>query len=505
MAITKRPETRRSKRLNRYNHTAADITEVKRAEDIRFAYSSIVESSDDVIIAKNLGGVISVWNPAAQRMFGYTEQEAIGQPITIIIPPNLHDEENDILRRLRAGERIEHHETRRVSKAGENIDVSITFSPIRDAGGKIIAVSSIVRDITESKRAEVALRESEERFRLVANTAPVMIWMSGIDKLCTYFNQPWLDFTGRSLEEELGDGWAERVHPEDLEECLKTYTRAFDRREPYRMQYRLRRYDEEYRWILVSGVPRFDADGSFAGYVGSGVDVTEHKLAAEALSNVSQKLIEAHEEERSRISRELHDDIVQRLALIAVHVESMKQSSIAPAAESESHIEELRKQIADLASDIQALSHRLHSPKLEYLGLAAAATAFCRELSDRQGLEIDFHSESVPRELPREISLCLFRVLQEALQNAIKHSGSRQFQVSLRGGANEIELTVHDSGIGFELQKALKGRGLGLTSMQERLKLVGGQFSIDAKLLRGTTIQARVPLLPKMKSVGAVG
>jgi PAS domain S-box-containing protein len=354
---------------------------------------------------------------------------------------------------------------------------------------------AVSRDITESKRVVTVLRENEERFRLVANTAPVMIWMSGIDNLCTYFNEGWLEFTGRSLEEEMGNGWAKGVHPDDLRRCLDTYTKAFDRRERYKIEYRFRRRDGEYRWILATGVPRFSVGNSFAGYIGSAIDVTERKLAEEALSTMSQKLIEAQDEERARIARELHDDIGQRLALLAVLIESAKRRSPVWAAE-------VGNQVADLASGIQALSHRLHPPKLEYLGLAAAAAGFGRELSERHGVEIDFHSENIPKELPREISLCLFRVLQEALQNAIKHSGSRQFQISLTGEASELELTVHDSGIGFEPAEAISGRGLGLTTMQERLKLVDGQLSIDSKRQSGTTIQARVPLSPRMKPTG---
>jgi PAS domain S-box-containing protein len=296
--------------------------------DDRYAhYRLIVDASDDAIITKSLEGVISSWNTGAQRMFGYTAAEAIGQPITIIIPPELHEEEMEILRRLRTGERIEHYETWRVSKDGRRIDVSITVSPIRDAEGRIIGAFKIGRDITARKRAEMALREKEESFRVVANAAPVMIWISGVDKLCTFFNQGWLEFTGRSLESELGNGWAEGVHPEDLPGCLETYTRAFDRRESFSMEYRLRRQDGEYRWILDQGVPIFKADGSFAGYIGSGMDVTGRKLAEEALSRVSQRLIEAHEEERRRIARELHDDINQRIGLLAANLVSREAQS----------------------------------------------------------------------------------------------------------------------------------------------------------------------------------
>ena len=141
----------------------ADATDLTRAEEIRLRYAAIVESSDDAIIAKTLDGVISAWNAAAERMFGYTEHEAIGQPITMIIPPDLHEEEYEILRRLRAGERIDHYETVRVTRAGECIDVSLTISPLRDPAGKIIGCSKIARDITKAKQAAAALRQSEQR------------------------------------------------------------------------------------------------------------------------------------------------------------------------------------------------------------------------------------------------------------------------------------------------------------------------------------------------------
>jgi signal transduction histidine kinase len=240
-------------------------------------------------------------------------------------------------------------------------------------------------------------------------------------------------------------------------------------------------------------VPRFSPDGSFAGYIGSCVDITEQKLAGEAQSTVNRRLIQAHEEERTWIARELHDDINQRVALLAVKLDGLKHRLPASAAEVRREIEAASQQVVELGSDVQALSHRLHSSKLGYLGLEAAATSFCRELSDQTGVKIEFTSENIPKRLPEEISLCLFRVLQEALQNATKHSGSLHLQVSLKTGGNEVDLTVHDSGIGFDAEEAMKKHGLGLTSMKERLKLVDGQLSIDSKAQRGTTIHARVP------------
>jgi PAS domain S-box-containing protein len=349
------------------------------------------------------------------------------------------------------------------------------------------------------------VRESEERFRLVANTAPVLIWMSGPDKLCNYVNQPWLEFTGRPLESELGNGWSEGVHPEDLKGCLDTYARAFDLHESFKMQYRMRRHDGEYRWLLDIGVPRFNPDGSFVGYIGSCMDVTDRKQAEEAMGNIGHRLIEAHEEERTWIARELHDDVNQRLALLAVELDQFDQHRPHSDVEVPDHIDHVRQRIIDLGRDIQALSHRLHSSKLDYLGLEAAARAFCRELSEQQKVEIDFSSSGIERSLPKEISLCLFRVLQESLQNAVKHSGVRHFSVELHETAREIQLTVSDLGAGFDPKDAINRGGLGLISMRERLQLVSGELSIKSHPGRGTTLFVRVPCSSISESVRAAG
>jgi PAS domain S-box-containing protein len=593
-------------------------------------------------------------------------------------------------------------------------------------------------------------RDSDRLFRLVADRLPLLVWISGSDKRCTYFNKPWLDFTGRPLESEIGDGWADGVHAADLQHCLDTYARAFDQREPFMMEYRLRRHDGEYRWVFDNAAPLFDADGSFAGYIGAcfdvtefrraeadrnvandrlrlamesgksvgwewdlktnrdtwfgdlptifgipsniyvghvedfrrsvhpedrglvwkavkdaiesrspytaefrvlwsngtvrwvaakgqfyyspggepermlgmavditerkdaeeslrrkemelkeaqrlagvggwqwdpdtdtvvwseelyriagrdpglpavtykehsqlytreswdrlrgGVetalltgapyelvlemvrgdgthrwimargeaqrdstghiaglrgtaqDITERKLAEEALSSVNRRLIEAQESERARIARDLHDDIGQRLALLAMALEQVKGLLPDSLGEALSGLDALQKQTAEIITDVQALSHDLHPPRLLHLGLVAAMRGFCMELSGQKNVEIDFRYENVPGSVPPDVSLCFFRVLQEALHNAVRHSRVRHFDVHLRGTADAVHLTIRDEGVGFDVDAASRGLGLGLTSMKERLKLVGGELFIESQSTRGTTVLARAPV-----------
>ncbi len=357
----------------------------------------------------------------------------------------------------------------------------------------------------EHEQGAQVVRESEERFRLVANTAPVMIWMAGTDKMCNYFNQPWLEFTGRPLEAELGNGWAEGVHSGDLQRCLKTYSDAFDKRESFAMEYRLRRNDGEYRWLFDMGVPRFNPDGSFAGYIGSCLDITDRKLAEDALANVGRRLIEAHEEERTWIARELHDDISQRIALIAVELERCDHQVPRSLADLRKDLTLVCQRVSDLGKEVQALSHRLHSSKLEYLGLVSAARSFCHEISEQRNVRIEFKYSDIPASIPKEISLCLFRVLQEALQNAVKHSGAQNLTVEMHGSDEGISLTVRDAGIGFDWQDAMNRRGLGLISMRERLRLVNGELSIQSAPGRGTVVLARVPYGHADRSVAVAG
>jgi signal transduction histidine kinase len=199
----------------------------------------------------------------------------------------------------------------------------------------------------------------------------------------------------------------------------------------------------------------------------------------------------------------MHDDINQRLGVLAMELDRQGQNLQASADELRSSMAEAYRQVSELSSDIHSMSHRLHSLKLDSLGLAAAMKGFCSELAKRQNVEVKFSSHRIPRRVPEAISLCLFRVLQEALQNAVKHSGARSFRVSLVRSTNQIALAVCDEGRGFRPEEVLLGAGLGLTSMRERLKLVGGTFDIDVKPRRGTTIRAFVPLNPPSRPASA--
>lgn len=252
--------------------------------------ATIVESSQDAIISKTPDGIITSWNRAAETLFGYTATEIIGQPITTIIPADHQAEAQQILDRIHQGQRVDTYETQRRRKDGQLIDVAITVSPIRDPNGHIVGASKIARDISDRKAAATTLQESEARFRYLADHAPVLIWLAGQDKLCFHFNKVWLDFTGRTMAQEMGKGWTESIHPDDFQFCLETYTQAFNARQPFEMEYRLRRFDGEYRWLLDTGTPRFDQAGQFLGYIGSCLDISDRKQTATQLKDLSRRL-----------------------------------------------------------------------------------------------------------------------------------------------------------------------------------------------------------------------
>jgi PAS domain S-box-containing protein len=251
------------------------------------------------------------------------------------------------------------------------------------------------------------------------------------------------------------------------------------------------RWEHEGRttWLRWEILPWKTQTGIVGGILIFAEDITHRKQMEEALSVMSRKLIAAQEQERARIGRELHDDINQRLAMLAVELEQLQQNP----SEVHTRLQEVRQQATELSNDVQALSHELHSSKLEYLGVVAGIKSWCNEFTERQKIEIEFTSD-VSSTLPSDIGLCLFRVLQEATHNAVKYSGVKRVQVQLLEDSGEIHLMIVDSGKGFDVEAASRGKGLGLTSMRERVRLVNGTITIESMPMGGTTIHVRVPL-----------
>jgi PAS domain S-box-containing protein len=328
----------------------------------------------------------------------------------------------------------------------------------------------------------------------VTNTAPVLIWMSGTDKLCTFFNQGWLDFTGRSLKQDLGNGWIAAVHPDDRDRCLEVYSSAFDDRVDFQMEYRLRRFDGVYRWILDFGVPRFESDGPFRGYVGSCIDITDRKASEESVHTLTGRLIAAQEEERNRIARELHDDFSQRLGLLSIGLGQLwKRLSKSESDECVS-VRKMLDGTEEICSDLHTLSHQLHSSRLEHVGLVSALIGLCKEIGHQHKIGIHFTQCECPPEIPKDVALCMFRVVQEALGNVVKHSGSNEAQVELHGNDSGIILRVLDQGKGFDPRLRNLTAGIGLIGMSERLRIVGGKLTVKSEPNRGTVVLAEVPL-----------
>jgi PAS domain S-box-containing protein len=370
--------------------------------------------------------------------------------------------------------------------------------PLRDADGQIIGLRGTVQDITARKQAEQAQGESEDKLRLILDSTAEAIYGIDLECRCTFCNPACLRLLGYDHADELlGKNMHHLIHqtrgdgtPFPVEECriLRTTRTGEGDHVDDEVLWRANgtSFPAEY-WCYPQRKGR-----EVVGTVVAFFDITARKLADAALAGVSGKLIEAQEQERRRIARELHDDIGQRLALLGIGLAQLQQSSSNPSA-FPGRIGELQMQTSEIAADVQSLSHELHSSKLQYLGLAAALKGFSQEFSEQQKVEVDFKTHDLPTPLSPDISLCFFRVLQEALHNAAKHSGVRHFEVRLWGTPDEIHLTIADSGVGFDVEAAKASRGLGLISMQERLKLLNGTLAIESQLQRGTTLHASVP------------
>jgi PAS domain S-box-containing protein len=365
-----------------------------------------------------------------------------------------------------------------------------------------IAIAALLWQRTRRRKAEAELIRSEEKFSRTFRHSPLAISIvsAGTGRYVEV-NESFEVQTGWRHTEVIGRTpveiglWTDPDQRTAFMKQVLTGGRAKD------LEVRLRKKDGQIR-ISLGSAELIELHGEPC-ILSVFADITERKQAEEAMSGFSRRLIEAQEAERTRIARELHDDINQRLAMLAISLKTVKQVLPNSEVKAGNILNEAGARVADLESDIQALSHRLHSSKLEYLGLEAAASGLCKELSERQGVEIDFQCDVLPEDLSSEVSLCFFRVLQEALHNALKYSGVGHFEVAVTVASKQLQLRVHDPGAGFDPKIARNGCGLGLNSMKERLKLVSGELSIESKLGQGTTITARIPLAQPATTTGA--
>jgi len=476
-----------------------DITEANRAQETQNRLAAIVESSDDAIVSKGIDGVITSWNKAAERIFGHTANEAIGQHITLIIPPDRADEEQNILDRISRGERIEHFQTVRQRKDGSLLDVSVTISPVRDSCGRVVGASKVARDITAQKRTEQALRESEQRYQAVTDASPVMIWMSGADKLCYYFNKGWLDFVGHVLEHEVGNGWAQNIHPDDFDRCLHAYVSNFDAHRPFEIEYRLRHRSGEYRWILDRGLPRYAPDGTFEGYVGGCLDIHDRKEATEKIriADENLRLIKVQDDERRRIARELHDSAGQTLTVLSLSLAQLVQNAemIAPQLAKEGKaIEEVAQQ---LHREIRTTSYLLHPPLLDEAGVRSALSGYLQGVAERSGIAIDFNISEDFGRLPADMELTIFRVVQECLTNIHRHAESKTACVWVARETASVRIEVRDQGKGISHERLAEiqaqGSGVGIAGIRERLRRFHGEIKIESNG-SGTTVSVVIPI-----------
>ena len=466
-----------------------DVSERKMAEESRLRLASIVESSEDAIISENLDGVIVSWNKGAQQIYGYTEDEAVGKPTTILAPRELREDENNIFERLRAGEHIEHYETVRVTKTGSRIDVSLSLSPIKDSSGRIVGFCKIARDISERKLAEETQRKSEERLRLAIQAGRMYSFDWDVITDVVVRSPERVKVLGATQPLRFShQQFVNTIHPDDRPGFIATIAGLTPEKPTAEVIFRLATSDSGSVWLRSSGRAFFDSEGKILRVIGMVADISDLKRAEEAVSAMTRKLIEAQEQERARIGRELHDDINQRLAMLRLELEQQHDAS-----EFQNRVQGFREELRQVSNDVQALSHDLHASQLEYLGVVPGMKGWCKEFAERRKMEVDFRSD-VGSILSLDVGRPVFRVLQEAMHNAAKHSGVKRIDVKLHEESGEIHLTVSDLGRGFDVETVKQGKGLGLTSMRERIRLVNGTIDIQSTPMGGTTIHARVPL-----------
>jgi len=373
----------------------------------------------------------------------------------------------------------------------------------RDATGRVVRLRGTVQDITERKRAEKLLRESDERLRMAARAGKMYAyeWDAATDVIDR--SAECIDILGW-MDEPVKDSYQQmlsKIHVEDRDRFIAAVTSLNPEKPTCQVSYRVARPDGSVVWLEESVRTFFDTEGKALRMVGMVADVSARKQVEQELLDLSGRFVTAQEEERTRIARELHDDLSQRLALAAITLQSLSENLPRKRSEIAATMRSVWRQVGEISSDVHRLSRDLH-PSTLGLGLGAALKNLCKGVERQHGIRVDVNCSDLPDAVASDVSLCLYRVAQEALNNVVKHSEVKEARLEVVGNSDHLLLRVIDSGRGFEPAK--DGRGLGLLSMRERLRVVGGKLTIQSSA-RGTEISAHVPIERDSEKFRAAG
>ncbi len=475
-------------------------------------------------------------NRAYEEWFGHTAAEVYGKYLWEVLGESAYQVIRPYVEKVLAGQHVT-FESQIPYKDGGTRYINAIYVPQFNNQGTVEGYAALITDISEQQaalrsrnQAEAALRESEARFRQMTDTAPVLVWMAGTDTLCNYFNKPWLDFTGRNLEQEMGNGWAEGVHPDDFQHCLDTYINAFNARQEFRMEYRLKRFDGEHRWLFDTGVPRFAPTGEFLGYIGSCVDIHARKFAEDSLQQLNEMLeqriqertaqLEATNKELESFSYSVSHDLRSPLRHIAGFIELLEKRHSSTSLDETSQrylgiIAQTAKQAGILIDELLTFS-RMGRTEMRYINLniEELVQEVKRDLiTESSGRIIHWHIKPLP-EVQGDPSM-LRLVLRNLIGNAVKYTQTQnpaEITIGSINYENEVVFSVQDNGVGFNMQYVHKlfgvfqrlhsdprfeGTGVGLANVQRIIHRHNGRVWAEAVVDRGATFYFSLPKLSK--------
>ena len=476
-----------------------DVTQRKEADEALAHLGAIVEFSEDAIISQSLEGIVRTWNTGAERMYGYTASEVLGRHISFFIPPDRAHEVQDILERVKRGGRVSHYETVGIRKDCSHLHVSLAVSLIRDKDGVGIGISTIIRDITEHKQAEIALAESETRYRELFENASEGICVRDLEGRILMANQAMAELTGYAIEELSQMNMSGIFSPSSYETIMKRQMIGVERgvlpgSEIH--EYQMIRKDGSERIVeVVTGL--LDSAGVNPTVQAIVRDVTGQRQAQENIRRYTNLATQAQEKERQRIALELHDDTLQSLATLGLRIDRLIGTQRKLPEEITESLQQLRGVTDDLLRNLRRFCQDLRPPMIEDLGLVEALQWMAEGLSNQTGIDIHIHTEGLRRRLSSQTELLLFRIAQEALNNARKHSKATEVKLRVTFGPKQVGLTIEDNGQGFEVPLRLGDfaqlGGLGLMGMHERAILAGGTFDVSSNPNTGTVVTVLIP------------